>query len=115
MADRDGLESSDPPADPARRGAVGVPAEATVDHAPTEPAGDESTDPDLPRIVTLAGRAGVGLAVGSLGLAVLGVAGFALDVQPYAAILTVLALAGVTLAMALGMAYQAFAGDWLAE
>jgi len=75
----------------------------------------ESTAPDPPTVVALAGRAGVVLAVGSLGLAVLGVGAFVVDLQPYGAIATVLALSGVTVAMVLGMAYQAYASDWVGE
>ncbi len=116
MADRDGRETSDPSGDAPRRAAAGVPVDAASEqHPPPDPASDESPTPGPPTVVALAGRAGVVLAVGSLGLAVLGVGGFALGLQPYGALATVLALAGVSVAMVLGMAHQAYAGDWVGE
>ncbi|PSQ55953.1 MAG: hypothetical protein BRD23_09965 [Halobacteriales archaeon SW_9_67_25] len=128
MADRDGHSDGDGPRDdrchrttdhhgsPARRAAAGVPAETRPERdSPSDPPGAESTAPDPPGAVALVGRAGVVLAVGSLGLAVVGVGGFAVGLQPYGAIATVLALAGITVAMVLGMAHQAYVGDWMGE
>lgn len=123
MADRDGhgtgdgeTSDGDRRGDPARRAAAGVPVETRLEgESGSDPAGEESTAPDPPTVVALTGRAGVVLAVGSLGLALLGVGGFVVGLQPYGAIATVLALAGVTVAMVLGMAYQAYTGDWIGE
>ncbi len=101
----------------ARRAAAGVP----VEHAPEGPAGEDGTDAtadetaETPRAVTALGRAGEVLAVGSLALAVVGAGTLAAGIQPYGNVATVLALAGVTVAMVLGMAYQAYTGDWTGE
>ncbi|PSQ30225.1 hypothetical protein BRD09_05605 [Halobacteriales archaeon SW_10_68_16] len=114
MAERDG---NDDRYDAARRGAAGVP----VEHIPEGPAREDESETaadgttETPTAVAVVGRAGVVLAVGSVGLAVVGAGGIAAGIQPFGNVATVLALAGVTVAMVLGMAYQAYTGDWAGE
>jgi hypothetical protein len=99
----------------ARREAAGVSTGRGRDPDPRESGGKDGDGGDPPRIVATVGQAGVYLAVGSLGVAAVGVAAIAAGVQPYGNVATVLALAGVTVAMALGTAHQAYVGDYWAD
>jgi hypothetical protein len=99
-----------------RREAAGVPTGGGRGPGPREPgerAENDGSDP--PWVVATAGQAGVYLAVGSLGVATVGAAAIAAGIQPYGNVATVLALVGVTVAMGLGTAHQAYVGDYRAD
>jgi hypothetical protein len=111
MPDRDGRGTE--PDSAARRRAAGVPVDRADPADSSGASGDANETTEAPpRAVTAVGQAGVYLAVVSLGTAVVGVAALAAGIQPYGNIATVLALAGVSAAMVVGMAYQAYVGDY---
>jgi len=68
-------------------------------------------DPDVPTPIRYLGRGGEYLAAASVLLAVCGVAAIALGVQPYGSVATVAAIAGGSVAMVAGMAFQAYVSD----
>ena len=74
---------------------------------------DEPAEEDEPPfIVRVIGQIGVYLAMGSLGLAVFGVAGIYIGFQPWGNVATTLALVGVTVAMFMGMVFQVYIGEY---
>ena len=75
--------------------------------------GEETEDEDEPPFVVRAiGQAGIYLATVSLGLAILGVVGIYAEFQPWGNVATTLALAGVTVAMFMGMVFQTYVGEY---
>lgn len=121
MSDRD---EGDRPANAARREAAGVPVDPDRvrerrphgrerrPHPEAIERGEPDTAGEAPRVVVAVGRFGVNLALASLGLAAVGIVAVSAGFQPYGNVALVLALAGVTVAMFLGMAFQAYAGDY---
>ena len=75
--------------------------------------GEETEDEDEPPFVVRAiGQVGIYLATVSLGLAIFGVAGIYAEFQPWGNVATTLALVGVTVAMLMGMVFQAYVGEY---
>ena len=73
-----------------------------------EPSEDED---EPPWILSVAGDVGIKLAVVSLLTTVVGIAAMYLNVYPYGRLLLTVSLAGVSVAMVLAVAYQAYVGD----
>lgn len=71
---------------------------------------DDEADP--PEIIEAVGQFGIYLGVASLGLTAFGVPAMYVGFQPYGNVAVTLAVAGVTVAMILGMVYQAYVGDY---
>lgn len=114
MADRDD-DPPERPQDAKRREAMGLPAENTTGDGPDPIDEGRTAAIDVPPAIDAVGRIGVHLALGSLVLAAFGIGGTYLGVQPYGTVAIALSLAGVTLAMGLGIAFQAYAGDYLPD
>ena len=69
-------------------------------------------DADLPKVVEVGGSIGVKLGVVSIGLAIVGVVAASVHVQPFGNVAIVLSLVLISIAMVLGMLFQAYAFDW---
>lgn len=69
-------------------------------------------DADLPKVVEVGGSIGVKLGAVSIGLAIVGVVAASVHIQPFGNVAIVLSLVLISIAMALGMLFQAYAFDW---
>jgi len=75
------------------------------------PPGDDPADADVPAPIRHLGRAGECLAGLSVLLALAGVAAISLGIQPYGSVAIVASIAGGSVAMVAGMAFQAYVSD----
>jgi hypothetical protein len=87
-----------------------VPGRSVTDEVPEEVVEDREDDTP-PRILEVIGQVGVYIATASLVSTAFGIVAIALGIQPYGNIATTLALVGVTVAMIMGMLFQAYVGD----
>ncbi len=87
----------------------------SLQHEPAPGAGSQVEEPDTPWLVDALGQLGVRLGVVSVILAIVGIAAAGVGMQPFGSVAIVASLAMVTVAMLLGMVFQAYAGDYLPD
>lgn len=90
-------------------------SDLAVEHDPAVGAGQRAEEPDTPWAVAVLGQLGVRLGVVSVLLAVVGIGAAGAGVQPLGSVAIVAALVMVSVAMLLGMVFQAFDGDILPD
>ena len=79
--------------------------------AGSSPATADDTDDGPPWLLEAIGQIGIYIGIVSVGLTVFGIPAMYVGLQPYGNVAITLAIAGVSVAMVLGMVYQAYVSD----
>ncbi len=85
-------------------------AQLSLQHEPAVGTGQRVEEPDTPWLVDAVGQLGVRLGVVSVLLALLGIAAAGVGMQPFGNVAIVASLVMVSVAMLLGMLFQAYTG-----